>query len=717
MRLMPDDSSEDLSFGAEREIDQICDNFEDRLLAGERPRVEDYLDQRPEPAWKELLYQLVRLDIDYRRRGGEVPTLADYLPHWPAQADLLEKVLAELPGAAGPDLPSGERLTDPQRLSTSPASPTPSDLEPGDLPAGTLLGKYEIVEMIGRGGMGFVYRAFNPDLKCHVALKVIRSGELAHPDEIRRFELECQALVRFRHPHIVAVYDAGQHQGQPFLVMEYLGGGSLSDQLARFQNDPRSAVTLMEKVARAVQVLHAEDVLHRDLKPGNVLLDEAGQPRVSDFGLVKLLEGGDELTQTGQRPGTPAYMAPEQTGQVGGPLGPPTDVWALGVMLYELLLGRRPFRDREWASLFHQIARQQPDLPSVVQPGFDPELEAVLLRCLDKNPARRFATARELADELARWLGGERTQTRPPGLLRRLVRAGRRRPRLMALVALGLLALVVALVWYVFDTDRPLHDIQRTVGGGQEIELIGDTGGPRWSRWFVNQTANSIVDYDGYFTVDAMQEGAMLELARDLPVPAYRVRARVRHNKTLERGFIGIYVGGRSTRGPGREGHLFFALRYNGIFDHARAFAQVIEKEKPALKGQMKIPPKNPVALRAFLLLRADQAAPWPADFGGTGGVGVKPTGRAADQWRDLEIVVRPDSLQAAFDGEPLRPLELARLDPSLQSQLTAVIAADASQRGFLQALPARFDPQGSLGLYVSEGSASFANLVVTPIQ
>jgi serine/threonine-protein kinase len=455
-------------------------------------------------------------------------------------------------------------------------------------------------------------------------------------------------------------------------------------------------------------------VLHRDLKPANVLLDEAGQPRVGDFGLVKLLEGGDELTRTGQRPGTPAYMAPEQTEQVSGPLGPPADVWALGVMLYELLLGRRPFRERERTSLFHQIAWSQPDLPSVVQPGFDPELEAVLLRCLDKNPARRFATAGDLADELARWLGGKRTQTRPAGPVRRLVRAGRRWPRLMALLALTLLALGGALGGYLVDTDRPLRDAQRAIGRRQAVEFIAAKGGPRWSRWFVHQTATHTLDQEGYFTVDAMEEGVMLELARDLPAPAYRIRARVRHNKTLQRGFVGIYVGGRTIRDPGQVGYLFFTLRYNGIFNHVKAFVQGLDKDKKLPQGLV-LPPGNPVALEAFLHVRRNQGPPWDHGFGGASGVWIKPSGLAADQWRDLEIVVRPDSLQAICGGEFLDTLQLAQFTPIVERQCTRLGTPTTAPRHFLRPLPARFDPQGSLGLYVSESSASFADVVVIP--
>ena len=258
--------------------------------------------------------------------------------------------------AAAPT-PSQDVVT---RNSTQPFAPpqaTPiSDRSAPELAVGTLVGKYRIVEAVRGGGMGFVYRAFNPVLKCDVALKVIRAGVYAQPEAVRRFALECEALARFRHPHIVAVHDADEYEGRPYLVMEYLSGGSLAQHGARFQREPRAAVALIEKVARAVQQLHAEGMLHRDLKPANVLLDASDEPRISDFGLIKLLESDDELTRTGNRPGTPPYMAPEQTELIKAPLGPPTDVWALGVMLYELLLGRRPFANADRATLFHQIA-------------------------------------------------------------------------------------------------------------------------------------------------------------------------------------------------------------------------------------------------------------------------------------------------------------------------------------------------------------------------
>ncbi len=534
------------------------------------------------------------------------------------------------------------------------ASANPDNRIPSDPPAGAQIGKYQIVDMIGRGGMGLVYRAVNPDLKGTVALKVIRTGDHASSSEVRRFALECAALVRFRHPNIVAVYDAGEHQGQPFLVMEYLGGGSLTRHLARFQSDLRSAVALIQKVALAVGVLHASGVLHRDLKPSNVLLDEAGEPRVGDFGLVKLLDSADELTQTGQHVGTPPYMAPEQTEYATTNVSPQTDVWALGVILYELVLGRRPFIASNRAALWKQIATIDPENPRKIRPDLNRDLEAVMLRCLQKSPPRRFATAGELADELSRWLNGTATQTRPDGPLRRLAVGIRRRP--IRTAALAILVLMIPLLPLLIALSRsprdrseslpdPLEAIQQRIGQGQEVPLVPTKGRLAWSQWFVSKTAKDTVSADGYFTVEAFEEGTMLELARELPVSAYTLRARVRHNKVTRQGTVGIYVGGRSARGTGGVGHFFFALHYNGITDERKLLEQSLREADPGKPPVL--PPGNAVSLNAYLHVHPDLGPWWGRGFGGVDGVWLKPSGFGADKWRDLEITILPGSFKA----------------------------------------------------------------------
>jgi eukaryotic-like serine/threonine-protein kinase len=592
----------------------------------------------------------------------------------------------------------------------APGDPSAESREPGELAPGTLVGKYTVIAKIGRGGMGYVYRALNPDLKCEVALKVIRSGSLAGPDEIRRFTLEFEALARFRHPNIVAVYDADQFDGQPFLVMELLPRGGLDRHRVRFQADMRMAVTLMEKVARAVDLLHQGGILHRDLKPANVLLDEHGEPRVSDFGLIKLLDADDELTRTGQGLGTPPHMAPEQTGLVDTPLGPATDVWALGVMLYELLLGRRPFAGANTAALFQQIATAEPARPRRLRRGFDAELEAVVLKCLQRDPAKRFANAGAVADDLARWLRGEPTETRPEGTLQRVRRSVRRYPVATLVLLTALVATIAALVTRHFtDPDRALAALQAAIGRGEPVQVIGENGPPLWSRWRVRETGNAVVAHDGYFTMDAMDEVAMLDLARELPISTYRVRTWVRHNKTVHDGLAGIYVGARSASGAGQTAHLFFALRYDGITD-------VVGRIPKLPEFDLVLPPGNPVTLETFLHVARERAPPWAEDFGGVGGVHIKPTGHGVDEWRKLEIAVGENSLRASINGVPLKAFRFDVYHGILERGLAAVSAGDPVERQLVDSLPRQFDPQGSLGLYIAQSSVSFSDFTITPI-
>lgn len=621
----------------------------------------------------------------------------------PSNSDSVDvhRTMADPPTVPGP-IPEGL-----VNVTTQPYAPTAPDerTEVPELASGALVGKYQIVEPIKGGGMGFVYRAYNPDLKSDVALKVIRGGDFGRPDVVRRFTLECEALARFRHPHIVAIYDAGQYRGRPFLVMEYLPGGSLAQHAERFRGDQRASVALIEKVARAIEQLHAGGVLHRDLKPGNVLLDEQGEPRVADFGLVKLLDGsGDELTETGHRPGTPAYMAPEQIEYSQATLGPPTDVWALGVMLYELLLSRHPFGATARSALLQKIASSEPDLPRSLRPGFDPELEAVVLKCLRKSPARRFASAGELADELSCWLKGQPTRTRPEGRLRRLARVARRHPWQSAVMLLLALLATAAAVWFFIpDRDRHERAIRRTLKAGFPAVLIPETGSPKWSEVALGAPAESL-GRDGFFTVEAW-EPVLLVLARTTECKEYRVRAKVRHERGDPAGSVGIFIGHHSVASPHGSTHLCLPLCFNDMVDHTVAFAK--EGGQPG--------PSNPARFDFWL---AADIGDNKHQFGRSGLASVRfQTPGAARDWRQLELTVRSNKLMASFDGKPTQPVELDLLTKRMGNLLESLAGADPMRQGFLAAVNPAFEPSGALGIYVEGSQAAFAEFVVTPIH
>ncbi|MCI0460776.1 MAG: serine/threonine protein kinase, partial [Gemmataceae bacterium] len=298
---------------------------------------------------------------------------------------------------------------------------------------------YEILRELGRGGMGVVYLARQTGLDRLVALKMIRAAGHASPVELTRFRTEAQAIARLQHPHIVAVYEIGAHDSQPFFSLEYCPGGSLAQHLAGTPLPPAQAAPLVETLARAVQAAHQVQVVHRDLKPGNVLLTADGQPKITDFGLAKTLDADSGQTHSGAILGTPSYMAPEQALGDVSRIGPACDIYALGAILYECLAGRPPFKAATVLDTLEQVRSAEPVPPSQLQSTTPRDLETICLKCLHKEPTRRYASAADLAADLRRFRAGEPIVARPVGRLGRLVKWARRRPAVAGLLAAVLL--------------------------------------------------------------------------------------------------------------------------------------------------------------------------------------------------------------------------------------------------------------------------------------
>jgi serine/threonine-protein kinase len=309
---------------------------------------------------------------------------------------------------------------------------------------------YEVQELLGQGGMGVVYKAWHLRLQRPVAVKMLLAGAYAKPQELERFLREAETVAGLRHPNIVQVHEAGDVDGRPYFTMEFVEGGSLAQQLAGTPQPARQAAALVAKVAEAVQVAHQGGIVHRDLKPANILLTADGTPKITDFGLARRLEGGARLTQTGVPVGTPSYMAPEQAQGQTHAIGPAVDVYALGAILYELLTGRPPFQGETAAETVLQVIRQEP-VPTVRLNAKVPrDLETICLKCLHKEPERRYASAAALADDLRRFLEGRPIQARPLGWGAQLWRWLRRRPTVAALLgvtALFPLALIGGALW------------------------------------------------------------------------------------------------------------------------------------------------------------------------------------------------------------------------------------------------------------------------------
>lgn len=328
----------------------------------------------------------------------------------------------------------------------------------GEFEAGASIefGPFDLIEpMPEQGMMGIVYRARHRVSKRVVALKLLRSDHLVSEEKVTRFQREVEAMAKLDHPGILPVYEVGRHHGQPYFSMKLIEQGSLRDQMQKglWQRGPHNLrvwqqriAALIESVARAVHHAHQRGILHRDLKPANILVDDQGQPFVSDFGLAKFIESGVEQTGGGLFQGTPEYSSPEQAGGRSADLTTGSDIWAIGVMLYELLTGSTPFRGDTPLALLKQVAEVEPKPPRLLHSVIDRDLETICLKCLEKEPPRRYASAEALAEDLRRYREGEPIQARSVTALERLWKWVRRRPALAGLVAAAIVVMGLGLV-------------------------------------------------------------------------------------------------------------------------------------------------------------------------------------------------------------------------------------------------------------------------------
>jgi tRNA A-37 threonylcarbamoyl transferase component Bud32/uncharacterized protein (DUF433 family) len=312
---------------------------------------------------------------------------------------------------------------------------------------------YEVLSELGRGGMGVVYKARHVRLNRVVALKMILAGEHAGEEARSRFQTEAEAVARLQHPGIVQVFEVGEHDGHSFLALEFVEGGSLASRLSEEPWPPKEAAALVEKLARAVQAAHDKGIVHRDLKPENVLLTADGEPKVTDFGLAKKLEA-DGKTQTGAVMGTPSYMAPEQAAGRKD-IGPAADVYALGGVLYRLLVGRPAFEGPTTLDVLMRVLEDEPTPPRHVNKKCPRDLATVALKCLHKEPGRRYDSAAELADDLRRFQDGEPIRARRVTWAGRARRWAGRNPGLAALrIASALVALAFS-AFFLFLSEAP----------------------------------------------------------------------------------------------------------------------------------------------------------------------------------------------------------------------------------------------------------------------
>jgi serine/threonine-protein kinase len=637
-------------------------------------------------------------------------------------------------GQQGAEPPTADEPT----LSWSSA-PTNADLE---LPLS--FGDYELRSEIGKGGMGKVYRAYKKSLAVVVALKMIRAGRFASPEEMRLFLKEARAHANLDHPHIVRVYDGGEVAGQLYFTMKLVEGGDMGKHLPRLAKDLKGTVQLLAKVARAVHHAHERGILHRDLKPGNILLEGKPDtpvaqlvPLVSDFGLAKRIQPDPTNSQTktaddagyvapeqvrpeGGLPdtvqhinglrhsgpvGTPGFMPPEQAAPESGKLTTAADVYSLGAILYKLLTGRPPFLGKTKAETLTLVRTRTPELPRKLKPAVNRDLEAVCLKCLEKQPERRYRSALELAEELERWGRNEPVLARRRPWPARVWRAARRNSLLCTVMLLaGIAAGGGFMEYYWTNPERPRWAIERRLSRGEAVILIGETGPPRWLRSLPSDDmilASRAPEKP--FSFNSLNVGR-LELVPTVPVLGYRFSAKVRHDQVI------ADEGGLA---DGETG-IYFAYTTH---DQESCWCELTFADL-GIRAYPRGTPLHPfktstVALR---LLHRTHGPEAESEFDQQVLINRvnKPFQPEPDKWRSLALEVWPEVVRA-FWGEGDQAVLIGEISCAELQQLGANRIKPRDKQSPKPVFT--FAPQGGLGLFISKGSASFQNVVVEPLN
>jgi tRNA A-37 threonylcarbamoyl transferase component Bud32 len=610
--------------------------------------------------------------------------LSDLLMRWEELRDQGKSVGAEELCADTPELESElRRRIDTLQAMDQVLSVTPSagsslpTLEAGAPPGLPSIPGYEVLCELGHGGMGVVYKVRNLAIGRVEALKMMLSPR---PHMNERFQHEIRAIAQLEHGRVVRIYTAGSTDARPYFTMEYVGGGSLSGHLARFQADRRAAVGLLAKVAQAVHFLHTKGIIHRDLKPGNILLKDQDEPLVSDFGLATFFEQESEsaagpsigensqLTQTGVVIGTIAYMSPEQAASQTRDVGPATDVWALGVILYELLTGGRPFVGKSAGDIREAIMQNPVARPRSLQPNVDKTLEAICLKCLEKEPGKRYSSAEGLAESLECWL-----------------RAGSKWAAWLA-VLLGTV-LTGLLVWLVV-AQRPVHP-------GQAIKIIGPEGLVRDASWRLGEGRVTSVG-DAVIRLESENLGVLV-LKEYPPWNRYRFRVQIQDVGPKSEG-VGIVFWYEDE--DTIEGKEYWFCEWS--FAERNDFVQDVTNHTKGARTRVTSRRHGENQL---------QQARFRHVFGTTLGSDTRFFPARSGKWRDLRLEVTQELTSVFWDDEAV---PFACIPAEMRKE---------AQRGLASLPPERKSktwPEskalGKLGFLCDHGSAVFRNAILEPL-
>ncbi len=672
------------------QLQDAADELRRRLFARQACSAEDLLRDYPRVrADAELAVRLIHAEWATRVELGESPSVSQWLERFPQWRDCLERRFRDdtfLGASLLENTPTvalgGDGDFD---LLATAAAPSPGVAVPADDIALPL----DIQQEIGRGAMGVVYLAWDRVLTRPVALKKMRADLLDHPDAVHRFYHEARAAAQLHHPNIIAIHGMGRVGAQHGFTMP-LAKANLDQQRERFAG-ARSATALLAKIARAVHAAHQRGLIHRDLKPANILLDERDEPLVADFGLAMLLSDADPVAPGRQIAGTPHYMAPEQFGAFDGQVSAATDVWALGVILYELLAGARPFKAKSITHLQTAIHDAEPP-PLVSKPrGVDRRLEAIVRRCLEKNPRRRYASASALAQDLDNWRDGKPIQAKPDGWLKRTWRQVKRRPALSTAAALLLAFGIVLTVLYAAapaPTPRPaplpedpdvlaIRAIQARLKKGETVEFVTPDGHLLRHRWIHESGGVDPSDKKDGVDVSTLRVPSLLELLPDVPLDRYELRAELRVSIELTITQPGIYALHHAARQREKTAHSFLSLAFGEQVPWpGYVFA--------ALQYQDRINSESDLGNRKFAPHRGE--------------------------WHTLTVRVTPEEVRLLHGEELTHKLKTADLAARADH-----IRQGRNLGGGEPAEPV-FDVNGGVGLYMVVGQATYRSVTLKPL-